>query len=182
MENQNLARRQTDLSAPSRTSLTASQQAFALELNLTAQNAKAEPARELVAELERILAHEEPDAIQWVFRRHRDQSPFFPSIFELKALLGMWRSEQEYKRQRAEAKELQVAREQGLLVSMPEVVQQLKDIAKSMPQAITSKHLAEIQRRAALIEEAPAVNFTAEQIRARRAREQKEIAEYAVNQ
>jgi hypothetical protein len=78
------------LSVQSKTSLTASQQKLAVEINLTALNSKAEPERELVAEFTRVFDHEPPEAIEWAFREWRLQSSFFPAIADIAELISRW--------------------------------------------------------------------------------------------
>jgi len=104
-----LVRRQQGLSAPSKTSLTVSQQKLAVEINLTAQNSKAEPQPELVAEFSRVFQDETPEMLEWAFRAHRDRSPFFPAICEIRHLIRLKAAmkreeerEEEARRQRAE--------------------------------------------------------------------------------
>lgn len=60
---------------------------LAVELHLTALNAKTEPASEMVSELSRALADESAVALQWAFRKWRDKSPYFPSVHDVRVLV-----------------------------------------------------------------------------------------------
>jgi len=90
MEDISLQRRSNDLSAQSETSLTASQQRLAVEINLTAINSKLEVQSELAAEFVRVFDSEPPEAIQWAFREWRLQSSFFPAIADIAKLISQW--------------------------------------------------------------------------------------------
>lgn len=176
-DNQKLVRQRSDLTVASEISLTASQQTLAVEMHLTGLNAKSEPPSELAAEFDKKFGALPPEAIQWIFSQWRDISPFWPPISALRELLGQWRNEQEFLRQRAESRELREAREKGSLVEFADIVDQLKAIAKGMPEPETSKRVKDLRQREVNVA-APAVQLTAEQIKARRAAELAEIQRY----
>jgi hypothetical protein len=90
MHHTNLQPHSSAPSVQSKTSLTASQQKLAVEINITALNSKSEPERELVAEFTRVFDHESPEAIEWAFREWRLQSPFFPSVADIVELVSRW--------------------------------------------------------------------------------------------
>jgi len=176
-DNQKLVRQRIDLSVAREISLTASQQTLAVEMHLTGLNAKSEPPSELAAEFDKKFGALPQEAIQWIFSQWRDMSPFWPAISDLKELLRQWRNEQEFLRQRAEAREIREARETGGLVEFTDIVSQLKTIAKAMPEPETSQRVRDMRRRE-VSAETPAVQLTAEQIKARRAAELAEIQRY----
>lgn len=146
-------------------------------MHLTGLNAKSEPPSELAAEFDRIFGALPPEVIQWIFGRWRENSPFWPPICGLNELLRQWRNEQELLRQRAESREIREARETGSLVEFSDIVGQLKTIAKSMPEPQTSQRVRDLRQREVNLS-VPAIQLTAEQIKARRTAELAEIAKY----
>lgn len=77
-------------------SLTPSQEALARELELTAANSNRELSQAITDELFRLYSKRSPEAIEFVFRAHRERSPFWPAIAELAALFGeFYRGQQE---------------------------------------------------------------------------------------
>jgi hypothetical protein len=140
MADDQLQRRRNDLSVASGTSLTASSQTLAVQMHLTALNAKSEPPEELAAEFARRFSAESSACLEWAFNTHRDKSNFFPTIAEMLALVKEWKRgkrEQEELRQRLQDKlSLEEARTAGLLASpedMSEMVDRLNKIAQ-MPE------------------------------------------------
>src|ERR1700740_241814 len=120
MENEHLARRNHDLTRPSEISLTASQQTLAVELNLTALNAKTLPASELTAEFDRVFSAEPRAAIEWAFRQWRNQSEFFPTVKNIRELIATWHraraDEKRAREEREEREQAKAAREKGQLI------------------------------------------------------------------
>ncbi len=91
MEDDKLRLRQTALTVSSGISLTASQRMLGHQINLTALNAKSDPAPELIAEFDRKFSRESPEALAWAFDAWRERSPFFPAVSEIRGLLRDWR-------------------------------------------------------------------------------------------
>jgi hypothetical protein len=168
-----LERQSRELSAARSTSLTVSQQQLASQLQLTADNAKTVPSSELVGEFTREFGAEPPEALEWAFRTWRRRSPYFPAIAEIAGLLADWHKELELQdreqEQREQTRMEEEARASGQLVSFPEIVKQLAEIAK-MPEP------APVRTRTVTVRPvAPALQLTREQIEARRPQERAEI-------
>lgn len=85
-----LVKRSSELNAVSKPSLMPQEIMLGKEMELTRQNSKVEVETGLAAEFYRVFAEEKPEAIQWAFRKWRDQSAFFPAISEIKSLLAEW--------------------------------------------------------------------------------------------
>ncbi len=133
MGNEQLVPHRNALELSNKTSLTASQQTLAVELNLTALNAKVAPEGELVQEFSREFAEENPEILQWAFREHRRRSQFFPTIAEIYGLVTRIRQElweaAEAERRRCERTELEQARVAGKLLDIAEIRQKCAEIA-----------------------------------------------------
>ena len=189
MGNDKLQRQQTDLSVASGTSLTDSCKTLAVQMHLTTLNAKSEPEEELVAEFGRVFAKESPVVIEWVFRTWREQSQFFPAIADILKLVKEWRrGERERKELEKGLKDkflLEEGRKQGQVPELVEIFQQLKDVAMKTMDVPTMQREAQFRERIQRVEPTiipPAVRLTAEQIEARRSKEQAEIHQYEVRQ
>ncbi len=170
-----LVRRLNDLSVANGISLTASQQALAVEMHLTALNAKSEQDSELIAEFDRVFSAEPPDAVRWAFRIWRQESPFFPTISDIAALVRSWhktiQESQENERRLQEKLRTEAARARGELVEFSDLkdllrkaaaganrpVPRIDDLAKPMSAAgperssstpeLSSERRAELRRR-----------------------------------
>lgn len=84
--NNKLALRKNEQLQPSPQLLTPSEVALARELEVTANNSKTVLTSSLSRELFRLYGEKKPEAIEWVFRTHRDESDFWPSIHQLGGL------------------------------------------------------------------------------------------------
>ena len=67
--------------------LTPSRISLGREMAITAANSKTEIMQELSDEIFRLYAEHPPEVIEWVFREHRRESDFFPSISRIELLL-----------------------------------------------------------------------------------------------
>jgi len=83
------------LSGAEETFLTESQKQLAVQMHLTALNAKLEPESELAQEFARVFGAEPAEAIEWVFQEWRLQSPFFPAIADIVRLISRWHGKAE---------------------------------------------------------------------------------------
>ena len=116
-----------------------SRKTLAVELHLTALNAKTEPEGELIAEFTRQFADEPHEAIQWAFRAWRDKSPFFPALCEISELIKTWHwaryQETVAAKARKEHRDIEAARNRGELVNFTDLAKKLQDVAnkKKMP-------------------------------------------------
>ena len=88
--NQGLQHQNNALSAADETFLTESQKQLAVQMHLTALNAKVDPESELAQEFARVFGTEPPDAIEWAFQEWRLHSPFFPTIADITKLISQW--------------------------------------------------------------------------------------------
>lgn len=152
------------------------------QINLTALNAKSDPAPELVAEFDRKFSRESPEALAWAFDVWRDQSPFFPSIAEIRKLLMDWRRGQreqmELKTKLDEEFLLEERRRQGQVPDFPQVLQQLKAVVDAVQPEHMEREKQFRQRMLRAAQIVPTLDLTEEQIRARREKEKAEIARY----
>ena len=131
---------------------------------------------ELLVEFRRALENYPAEAIETAFRVWRDQSPFFPTIFDIRELCLAWgrrRAEEQPEGLRQEEREREAqARARGELVDFADIKRQLADIAE--------KHAIATPIRAcrppsSLHKMPEPVPFTPEQIKERRAKELEEI-------
>lgn len=103
------------------------------ELDLTATNSKTVMEPRLSAEFLRVLSDFPAEAVEYAFRAWRDESPFFPSVSEIRGLCQAWvrrKSEERELQERAEQrKEVAEARERGELVEWVDVVRKFKEIS-----------------------------------------------------
>jgi hypothetical protein len=130
MEQENqLVPQRHDLTAASKISLTASQQMLAVEIHLTALNAKTEAASELVAEFDRVFWCQPRAAVQYAFRRWRDTSSFFPAISDIRELITAWHQVQadlkEARKRREERERIEQARKKGELIEFATIKEML---------------------------------------------------------
>src|SRR5216683_7276656 len=102
MEGKELQLRRSELTISKPTSLTEFDKMLAVEMNLTAQNSKSEPASELVAEFSRELAGVPADGVQWAFRQWRRESPFWPAVSDIRERTLIWYGEQRYQAEQRE--------------------------------------------------------------------------------
>ena len=132
MENRELMPPQ-DLTRTSERSLTPSQQTLAVEMHLTALNAKIRLDSELVKEFRYVFDSETPDAIRWAWREWRNRSPYFPALAEIRRLHADWhRRQREAAReaeQAAEREQMEEARKSGQLADIAELKVKLAQIA-----------------------------------------------------
>jgi hypothetical protein len=183
MENQELQPRKSELTVVDKTSLTASEKMLAVEMHLTALNAKSVPELELVAEFSRSFAHFPPAAIQFAFRKWRESEWGFPAISQIFGLCALWTKQQRAEREaaeRAQEKRLEdEARKGGQLLDFAELRKKLADLAatKAMPEAERQRREFErgIAERMAKATAPPALTLTPQEIEARREQERIEI-------
>lgn len=147
MANDKLVRPRRELTGAGEIFLTASQQTLAVQMQVTALNAKTELASELSAEFDRAFSSEPPEAIAYAFRVWRDISPFFPAIFNIRQEISAWhRIDEDLARQRqekAESEKIKKARASGKLVSYTDVLKKFKEIAGNAPNRTGMASVAE---------------------------------------
>lgn len=184
MAEDRLRRRQTGLSTTNGPSLTASQGTLAIQVHLTALNAKITLDEEglLTAEFDRVFSRESPEAIQWAFQVWRDKSPFFPAVSEIVALVKEFkRGEREQAALKAQLDEKFLLEERRRLGQVPDFTEVLKQL-KAIADEVKPEHMERQQRfdrRIQRISVATAtLDLTPEQIQTRRAKERAEIARY----
>ena len=88
MANKQLARASSEIVQTSQSSLTPSEIALTRELAITGANSKTVLTPTLSDELFRLYASRSPEAIEWVFRTHRERSSFWPSVENLNTLFA----------------------------------------------------------------------------------------------
>jgi hypothetical protein len=156
---------------------------LAVQMHLTNLNAKSEMPAELIAEFDRCFSNEPVPALKWAFRVWRDQSSFHPGIADIRKLLKEWRrGERERLELEARMDErflLEEGRRQGQVLSFGEVVRQVQEAVKKMPQPEHEKKEERFaQKMASISQIIPTLNLSEEQIAARRARERNECEKY----
>jgi hypothetical protein len=136
-------------------SLTVSQKSLARELDLTAANSKCALTEVLTDELFRLYSQRTPEAIEWVFRTHRDRSSFWPSISELNALFGEFYRLADDEKTQVYLRSLRRTREQLKAEGLPygeaqfnELKRQLLNVVKSMDDAAKTPHITTAKNRA----------------------------------
>ena len=82
-----LVKRRNELAIQDKGLPTRSEIALSKELDITAANSKTEIVKSLTEEIFRLYAEHPPEVIEWVFREHRRESDFFPSISRIELLL-----------------------------------------------------------------------------------------------
>jgi len=101
-----------------------------VQIHLTAMNAKSEPASELVAEFARVFKREPVEAIEYAFRAWRDESPFFPSVYDIREKVRAWHrakaDEERAHREHEERKQNEAARQKGNLYGFADVLAQFR--------------------------------------------------------
>jgi hypothetical protein len=184
MAEDRLQRRQTGLRTTNGPSLTASQGTLAIQVHLTALNAKITLDEEglLTAEFDRVFSRESPEAIQWAFQVWRERSPFFPAVSEIRKLVIEFkrgqREQMELQAQMDERFLLEERRRQGQVPDFVEVLKQLRAIAdESKPEHMERQQRFD-QRIQRISVAASTLDLTPEQIQARRDKERAEIARY----
>jgi hypothetical protein len=183
MAEQNLQRRQNGLSVASGTSLTASQQTLAVQMHLTALNAKSEPESELVAEFDRIFGKESPDAMEWAFRVWRERSPFFPAVSEIRKLvIEFHRGQREQAELKAKLDEkflLEERRRQGQVPDFQDVAKQLREAVEKKGEPEHLKRVLQFRQKMQGVGQiVQTLHLTEEQIAARREKERAECEKY----
>lgn len=180
-----LQRRSNALSTTNGRSLTVSQGTLAIQVHLTALNAKMTLDEEglLTSEFDRVFSKEQPEALQWAFQVWREKSPFFPAISEIRKLIADWRrGEQERRELESRMEEnflLEERRKQGQVPDFPEVVKQLQNVIESMPEPEHMKRHRQFNQRIERIGIAVnSIHLTEEQIAARRGKERAECERY----
>lgn len=155
-----------------------------MQLQLTADNAKATPSSELVGEFTRVFAKESPEALRWAFEAWRLKSGFFPAISDIRELVAEWkrgeREQQEIRERLREKIEIGEAEKAGLLVPFDEIKAQLAAIAEHcrMPEPARTSKIKLLMQARGLAGTPPALKLTPEQIEARRPQERAEIERY----
>jgi hypothetical protein len=172
-----------DLSRTRERSLTSSQKTLAIEMHLTALNAKVTLDSALVREFRHVFDTETPEAIQWAWRAWRHRSPYFPAISDILTLVADWQrgqAEQEELRGRHERRVLyEKARAEGKLVDFAELRAKLYEVAKSKGfPAEPARRLRDYELRTRHVPTIPAVKMTPEEIEGRRNKERVEIERY----
>lgn len=150
------------------------------QINLTALNAKSDPAPELVAEFDRRFSGESPAALEWAFVAWRDESRFFPAVADIRRLLNLWRRAErerlELESRLSEKFLLEERRKQGLVPDFNQVVTELRRIAKEVkPECMEKEQQFQTKLMRRAISAIPTVALSEEQIRARREKERAEI-------
>ena len=172
-----------DLSTTSRQLLTPSQQTLAVEMHLTALNAKISLDSVLVKEFRYVFDSETPDAIRWAWREWRDRSPYFPALAEIRSLHADWhRRQREAAReveQAVEREQLEEARKSGKLADTAELKVKLAQIASAKGMPEHERKMRDFELRSRHTPAIPSIQLTPEQIRKRREAELAEISSYA---
>lgn len=176
--NQQLTRQQRELQKSTTPSTLESAAILADELQLTALNSKSVPDERLVAEIARVFLNEPGDALRLVFRQWRRQSPFFPTISNIQALLGAHRQElriaAEIEAQRQERDRVRVARDRGELVDFADIKKRLTEISDGCKMPEIEQRRRAFNRRVQEAPVVPALHLTPEEIAARCAEERKQ--------
>jgi hypothetical protein len=138
-------------------------------MHLTAVNAKTEVEPELSAEMVRKFDCQPEEAIRDVFREWRDHSRYFPAISEMNEAFAAWhrrramKVEADKKVSARDAEEK--ARRNGELHGLREVLRQLNEVVKRMPEAPHEKRWRRFQEQASNLRTVtPAVVLTREQL------------------
>jgi hypothetical protein len=103
------------------------------QIDATAQNAKTELNSALSEEWMQEFEKHPPEAIEWAFRTWRHDSPFMPAISDIAQLLGMWHQR---KREAAEDEQRRKDREQGELVTWPQVLERFSEITSKTSEQV----------------------------------------------
>ena len=193
--NPNRPRLLNGLSVSGKTSLqvsdstnSAPKKTLAVQMALTALNAKSDLDDELSAEFYRVFSHEPPQAIQWAFQAWREKSPFFPAVSDIRKLLAEWhrgaRERLELESRMEEKFLLEERRNQGQLVDFQEAARQLRKVCESAsrtaePMQRESQFGRKMQGKwRGVAEIIPTIHLSEEQIAARRQKERAECEEY----
>lgn len=181
-DQKDLQRQPHELSLVSGIFLTPSQQKLAIEIHLTTLNSKSGVETELLSEFKREFENEPPEAVEWAFRAWRRQSQFFPAISEIATLLGEWhRAEREQDEIRQQLKDKlteQEARKAGQLVDFREIQEKLLEIVSHSRMSKHERRLRDYRERHRELPVDPPLQFTQQQIEARREFERVEIEKY----
>lgn len=149
--NQSLQPQKNALSVSSGISLTVSQQTLAVQIHLTALNAKSQPEPELISEFDRVFSQYDASALEWAFTAWRRQSQFFPPICEILKLLRDWKRGQEEQRAiRARLHEkfvLEEGRKQGQVPEFHEVLETMAKLCEQMTMPEAVKKLRDYEAR-----------------------------------
>ena len=143
-------------------------------------NAKSEADPDLDEEFLREFWMEDADVIEWAFREFRRSCKFMPAISEIRERIdGLKRKQlkkEERDAQRDEKKQTEAARAAGELVPIAELRQRLAEVVGRcrMPAPVQPRFNPVLLPRPVL----PAVQFTAEEIKARKEGERAEIERY----
>jgi hypothetical protein len=143
----------------------------------------------LVAEFSRALCTEEPEAIQWAFRVWRDTSPFLPAISDIRGLVKTFKKgRREQDELRARLKEnvsVEEARKMGQLVEFKDIVHNLVELVKRMPESVYEQRQRDARERASKLPTSPAVELVAateDQFRKAEERERTEVSRAVAQQ
>jgi hypothetical protein len=177
--------RQTLLKASGNTASSGTAEAtLAVQMHLTALNAKSEPEAELTREFMRVLTKEPPAAVQWAFQAWRDTSPYFPAVSDIRKLLKDWhrgvRERIALEERLEERFLLEERRAQGQIPDFAEIVEKLREVSAQQECEPAKRERTYRQRmemrRVSLA--ADGLLLSEEQIRARRQKELDEIRRY----
>jgi len=157
--------------------------ALALQINLTAQNAKTAPTPELMAEFKRVFRNESQEATEWAWDMWRRQSDFFPPIAAIVRLYAEWhrarREAAEAEKRRAEREAIEQARREGKLVDFVDVVKQMNEIVAAQPEPEHMKRQRAFNHRMQRAAHAVGtLHLSENEIEERRQKEQVEIRRY----
>jgi hypothetical protein len=156
---------------------------LAIQMHLTALNAKSEPEAELVAEFDRRFSGEPPNAIEWAFVAWRDESRFFPSVADIRRLLKLWRRAErerlELESRLSERFLLEERRKQGLVPDFKEVLAELRRIAEEVrPECMEKEEQFQKKLMRHALSAVPTLALSEEEIQKRRQKERAEIQHY----
>jgi hypothetical protein len=183
MPDNNKPQRKDELSAASDQSLKLSQKVIAVQVHLTTLNSKSEPDSELTREFLRVFWNEPPSALEWAFRKWREESPYFPAISELRKLLDGWhrnqREQEEGEALRREKEAVEQARSEGNVVEFANLVKDLREILDAQGEPEHERRLREFNERMLHAGLATVtLHLTPDEIAARREKELEEIRKY----
>lgn len=158
---------------------------LAQQVHLTVLNSKVKQSDELLDEIKRRFSSYPPEATLWVWTTVRDDIGTFPSIHELRNLYRDWqrgqREQQELRERLNQKWALEQGRKQGLVASVGEVLKQLADTVKKMPEPEHAKRRRYLEERSRLRSSGVpliGLHMSPEQIAARREKERAEIERY----
>jgi hypothetical protein len=122
-----------------------------MQMVLTAANSKATVDSLLAAEFDRVFSDEPAQAIEWAFRKWREQCNFFPTIYDIRVQIERWQRNQREKADtdsaRREREAIEQARKEGKLLEFGYIVKQMREILNSQPEPEHVKREREFRLR-----------------------------------